>query len=555
MPIVLERVKVTSSSDRATAFKELGLNKTVDQITESLKSLYLSDEIPWVVGYSGGKDSTAVVQLVWRAITELKKEGRTHKQVHIISTDTLVENPIISDWVEASLEKMRLEVANQGLPIEVHKLTPAIEDRFWVNLIGKGYPAPRYKFRWCTSRLKISPSNTFIKEVVKSNGEAILVLGTRKAESASRSANMDKYEKGSTRDNLSRNKDLDRVWVHTPVADWSNDDIWQYLMQVNNPWNYKNQDLLNMYQGATEDGECPLVVDTSTPSCGDSRFGCYVCTMVGEDKSMAAMINNDADKEWMLPLLNLRNEIDINDSNHERRLEKLKRDKSRRDYRRMGGNLTVHMSKDGPTLVHGPYVQFFREYLLEKLLEAQEAVRELAPSHVKNIELITFEELEAIRRIWIQEKHEIEDNLPAIYQKVTGLDYPGEKHHHSPIFNPTDMKMLKKNCEGSNNPELTFQLIRELLHTQYQSRAQVRRSSLGKKLDTALDKGAFDDPNEALMYSLEKEKEKLTGELALHKEHSKQYLEVQYKINQVTEKLDELSSKYELVIPTQEVSP
>src|SRR5258708_39721238 len=78
---------------------------------------------------------------------------------------------------------MREVAASAGLPITPHKLTPEIEDSFWVNLIGKGYPAPRLKFRWCTERLKIKPSNKFIREVVRSSGEAILVLGTRKAES------------------------------------------------------------------------------------------------------------------------------------------------------------------------------------------------------------------------------------------------------------------------------------------------------------------------------------------------------------------------------------
>ena len=58
-----------------------------------------------------------------------------------------------------------------------------------------------------------------------------------------------------------------------------------------------------MYQGATSGGECPLVVDTSTPSCGTSRFGCWVCTLVDQDRSMEAMIANDEEKVWMTPLV------------------------------------------------------------------------------------------------------------------------------------------------------------------------------------------------------------------------------------------------------------
>ena len=83
-----------------------------------------------------------------------------------------------------------------------------------------------------------------------------------------------------------------------------------------------------MYKGATADGECPMMVEAGLPSCGKSRFGCWVCTMVEQDKSMAAMIANDSEKEWMTPLLEFRNEIGDNDKDWERR-----------DFRRMGGYL------------------------------------------------------------------------------------------------------------------------------------------------------------------------------------------------------------------------
>jgi DNA sulfur modification protein DndC len=110
-----------------------------------------------VVGYSGGRDSIAVLQLVWNGIRELPAEQRT-KPIHVITTDTLVEQPMVAAWVDTSQARMREAAQAQGLPITPHKLTPEIEDSFWVNLIGKGYPAPRLKFRWCTERLKIKPS-------------------------------------------------------------------------------------------------------------------------------------------------------------------------------------------------------------------------------------------------------------------------------------------------------------------------------------------------------------------------------------------------------------
>ena len=122
---------------------------------------------------------------------------------------------------------------------------------------------------------------------------------------------MRKHEKGRERDRLSPNSKLPGSLIYSPIEDWTNDDVWFYLMQTRNPWGYDNRDLLGMYAGASADGECPLVVDDSTPSCGDSRFGCWVCTLVEQDKSMAAMIQNDEEKEWMMPLLDLRNALDF----------------------------------------------------------------------------------------------------------------------------------------------------------------------------------------------------------------------------------------------------
>ncbi|OAI06228.1 sulfurtransferase DndC [Methylomonas methanica] len=501
-----------------SAFSDKGLKNTIEDAKANVKQLYLSDQIPWVIGYSGGKDSTAILQLIWCALLELKRDDKCHKDVHVISTDTLVENPFVAMWVEKSLEHMKEATEQQGLPIIPHRLTPAVKDRFWVNLIGKGYPAPRYKFRWCTDRLKISPSNTFINSLVDQRGEAILVLGTRKAESTARSASMEYYENIETNtrkaDGLTANGSLDRVWVYTPIAKWTNDDVWIYLNSVQNPWNFPNQDLMGMYQGATEGGECPLVVDKSTQSCGDSRFGCYVCTMVSEDKSMSAMIANDEEKEWMLPLLALRNEIDVNDANRDKKLDKLRRDKSRRDFRRMNGALTVHVSKHGADIVPGPYVQNFREELLEKVLEAQKAVQMLGPDQVKSLELLPLEELEEIRRIWLEEKLEVEDSLPGIYERVLGKAYPGKKRAHHPILNEQVLNKLKLYCsEHGDSDGLMYQQIRSVTAIANNHKNQLRRANLANELNESLEKGAFYSLEEAKKFALERKRHELQIQL------------------------------------------
>jgi len=482
--------QVQNPPRRASAFNELGFQTTIAQLEDEIRSLYTADDVPWIIGYSGGKDSTATLQLVWSAVAGLPPEQR-HKDVHVISTDTLVENPIVAAWVSNSLDVMKRSADAQQVPFRPHRLTPKTTQSFWVNLIGRGYPAPRHKFRWCTERLKISPSNTFINGIVSTSGEAILVLGTRKAESSRRAANMTKHEKGRERDRLSPNSSLPGSLVYTPLEDWTNDDVWLFLMQSKNPWGYNNRDLLGMYAGASADGECPLVVDSSTPSCGDSRFGCWVCTLVEKDKSMTAMIQNDAEKEWMMPLLDLRNALDFRNGGTTAE-DPDGSDRHLRDFRRMTGAVQVMSSGRS---IPGPYTQESRENWLTKLLSAQAYIRRNGPADVKKIELITLDELQEIRRIWVMDKHELEDSLPRIYQEATGEPYPGRPLDDNLVLGEAEMRELASLCDGDR---LHYELTRELLSLTLQQRSSGRRAKLNEKLEKALTRHFYDDREDAL---------------------------------------------------------
>ena len=466
-----------SSTGPASAFAEAGLARTVKAVCEEIRELYKSDGTPWVVGYSGGKDSSAALQLVWLAIRELSAAERT-KTVHVISTDTLVEQPLVAAWVDASLARMSTAAGEQGLPFVPHKLTPEVENTFWVNLIGKGYPAPRNKFRWCTERLKIMPSNKFIRDVVRSSGEAILVLGTRKAESQRRAITMSKLESKRVRERLTPNASLPNSLVYTPIEDWNNDDVWLFLMQLKNPWGHDNKSLLGMYQGATEGGECPLVVDSSTPSCGTSRFGCWVCTVVEKDRSMEAMIKNDEEKVWMTPLLELRNELDNPD------------DRSLRDFRRMNGHVQLFHDRTIP----GPYTKASREHWLRRVLEAQEQARREGPPEFRNLKLITMDELHEIRRIWLNEKHEFDDSLPRIFQEVTGQEFPRRDIDNNPL-RTEDWTLLKEVC---GEDEAFFDLQVRLLGIEQSHRGMSRRAGIFEKLESRFRSGFYRSEQEAV---------------------------------------------------------
>ena len=459
----------------------------VDVIVDEIAEQYMSDQIPWTVGYSGGKDSTVVLQLVWMALQKIERNYAV-KPVYVISTDTLVENPVVVAWVNNSLHRMQNAAQQQDLPISSHRLTPELSDSFWVNLIGRGYAAPRQKFRWCTDRLKIKPAHRFISSVVDQFGETLLVLGTRKSESKARARVMTQREIGRTRDKISPNANLANSYIYSPIENWTSDDVWQFLIEVPNPWGIDNNDLFNMYKGATEGGECPLVVTSNTPSCGDSRFGCWVCTLVEKDKSMQAMIHNDEEKKWMMPLLELRSEIDFRSMPNG--------DRGLRDYRRMSGKVQLFHGRPIP----GPYKQEFREHLLRRVLETQATVRRIGPKYVKNLSLIGSEELEEIRRIWLIDKHELEDNLPRIVKEVTGEDYSDTKNNGNSTFELEEIQILRDLCGGNRNQ---FELLRELISVSSRDRLALRRKGVFESLSNAIERYYYLDEEDAVNYAIE----------------------------------------------------
>ena len=458
----------------------------VQDVLEVIKQLYLEDRIPWICGYSGGKDSTAIVQLVWMALRQIPKEKRV-KTVHVISTDTMVESPVVAVWSSQSLKKIADAAAAEELPIIPHRLTPKKKNTYWVQVIGRGYPYPRQNFRWCTDRMKIAPANKFIKEILDAESEAIMVLGSRKAESATRKAVLEGYEKKRYRAHLSPNGSFPNSYVFTPIENWSNDNVWQFLVQYENPWGHSNKELLAMYSGATADGECPLVIDTSTPSCGNSRFGCWICTLVTEDKSMNAMIKNDEEKAWMLPLLEFRNYIASMDDKNV--------DRNRRDFRRMTGKLTWHNGR----LVHGPYTKEVREDFLRRLLELDILIHEIGPDEIKDIPLITMEELRQIRKLWLDEKREFDDSLPRIYEEITGKPFVDPAIKTNKYYGKAEWDLLHEVCrEIFSDEKLLPEMQARLLDVEAKSSTMIRRRNIKKSIEAEIRYCYYKDEDDAV---------------------------------------------------------
>jgi len=87
-------------------------SRSLKEIYEEIRKVYLSDNRPWILGFSGGKDSTTMVQLIWYAISELPAEKR-QKRIFIISSDTLVESPKIVEQITDTLDKMEKAAKEQ----------------------------------------------------------------------------------------------------------------------------------------------------------------------------------------------------------------------------------------------------------------------------------------------------------------------------------------------------------------------------------------------------------------------------------------------------------
>ncbi len=435
--------------------------RSIDHIYAEIRDVYLSNTMPWVIGYSGGKDSTASLQLIWYALRDLPQEQLT-KPIYVIATDTLVETPVIVEHVNGNLGKIGKAAQEQGLPIEVHRLTPEVGDTFWVNLLGRGYPAPHSRFRWCTERMKIRPADSFILSQTSRYGEVVLVLGQRRDESTRRAHLMDGYRITGYR--LSRHSTLPKSYVYTPIEDFSTNDVWTYLLQVASPWDSNNRDLSSLYRSA-QAGECPLIVDLSTPSCGNSRFGCWVCTVVARDRAMEAMIDNG--EEWMAPMLEFRDFL--------AETQDPERKKDVRDYRRRDG--LVKVRKKQRTLIRGPYLLSFRKELLHRLLSVQEQVRREKPD--PELTLISHEELYEIQRLWRVEAQDWENSVANIYHAVTGQVLP-MLDDDGAVFSLTDQMLLNQVCAEEDVP---VNLLKALIESQRQQRGPRSRAAIHARIN------------------------------------------------------------------------
>lgn len=443
------------------------MSQRIKYIISEIKDQYLIEDNlrPWIIGFSGGKDSTALLQLVWWAIKDIPEEERK-REVHVVCNNTLVENPVIQDYVTEVLNKIKESAISFGMPIQVEMTIPRLEDTFWTNVIGRGYPVPNNAFRWCTDKMKIKPTSRFITEQVVDNGEAIILIGTRSAESATRAKSIKKHEIRGKR--LTKHPHNANTYVYSPIKDLMLEEVWYIINGTTSPWGADNSKLFQVYMDASaDDYECPtMVTDKTHGSCGQSRFGCWTCTVVKEDKSLIGLAKNGY--SWVEPLRELRQKMADERNLSENRLP-IRRNKQ------------VAVAEDGTN--QGNYTAQYRQELLERVLKAQHTVQKDKP----HVELITKQELVAIQVIWHRDVAnynglKFTKTVGEIYNEIYDKEMEMEKHAEKV---QKEIDLLKAVC--ADEPD-DYELITELLTLQRSKALLNRKRGLKDDIERVIEK-------------------------------------------------------------------
>lgn len=425
-----------------------------------MQFVYKHDERPWLIGYSGGKDSSLLVSLVIEAVSRLPEKDRT-KKIFIVTSDTGVENPIVKRYMHTSSEKINEFSKAHHANIQADIIYPDVAQSFWSLVIGLGYPTPEPPgFRWCTERLKIMPMNKYTNAIIQKYGEVILLLGVRKAESITRKRSITSREIDGKI--LIPHTDILKAYVYNPLTEIANELVWEYLLKDDgiSSWGVDFKYLFSLYQGEDLSEEQSVVgqVDKDKiPVTGNSRFGCWCCTIVKTDKSLQRFINNGATD--LAPLRDFRDW-----------LVSIRQDPAFRDNKRRNGK--VYQKANGE-YGFGPFKMSARQEILRRLLTLQKDT---------GFNLITNDELKMIDTLWDLEGDLTRRKLVDIYYDVYGTKLPWDEYKE-PLYDKDVIEAIK-NVADEN--EIPFELISKLIVVINSNKYIARSSKLKKEFDKLL---------------------------------------------------------------------
>lgn len=424
------------------------LSQKISTVKERLKKEFLHDTRPWVVTFSGGKDSTSVLHLVVDMLLELRKEHKDLKKIYVVSSDTGVEMPLIEDYTTNKLTQIDEFIQRENLNMEVNLLKPKVTESFWTLLLGKGYPSPNQNFRWCTDRMKIKPATHFLKNLADKS-QIVMLLGVRSDESQSRAQSIDNRDENYR--GFSKHPDIPNAFVFSPIKDWSNPEVWTFLSKYAAPWG-KHNDMMVLYDKGSGEGDCNIALNPEAPSCGKTRFGCWVCTVVSKDKSMANMLKNPED-QWMEPLHAFRND-----------LEDYRYDHSKRQPRRRNGQKSV-----------GPFLLSVRQELFRKLLSIEQKLKE----ELNGKTLVSDEEIVQIQEEWLHDGDFFETAITIASEYGRNVTFESVK-----AFNGEERSYIQHICQEH---DIDVELIEHIMQKEHSYRHQLKRTKLFTEMEALVE--------------------------------------------------------------------
>lgn len=430
-------------------------------IKEEMKMVYLHDTRPWMIGFSGGKDSTLLVCLVMEMLNSLDP-GEINKKVYVVSSDTGVENPIVRNY----MHKMSNMIGKAGVRVGVVSdiVLPPVEKSFWSCLIGLGYPTPEPPgFRWCTDKLKIKPINDYTLKRIKENGEVVMLLGVRKAESTYRARGIKAREVVGKL--LVRHSDIANAYVYNPLTEIPNSVVWEYLLKGNakTPWGSDNKFLFQLYQGENLGEEQSTLGEVNKDKIavtGNSRFGCWICTMVVEDKSLKNFIDKGSTE--LIPLRDFRNW-----------LVSIRNDPRYRESKRRNGSVYV---KSNGEMGLGSFNLTARQLILERLLDLE---------IITGMELISKDELKYIDKCWEAEGDITRRRLVDTYYRIKGERLPWDEFR-KPLFDSETIETIKEQCKKY---DVSYEFLSKLVIAVDSNKYKTRSNKTSKVFDQIVNEG------------------------------------------------------------------
>ncbi|MEV9524916.1 DNA phosphorothioation system sulfurtransferase DndC [Aliarcobacter butzleri] len=437
----------------------MNIEKRIEETKQLLKEQYLADDRPWVVTFSGGKDSSTVLHLTVEVIQELKKENKDTKTVYIVSSDTRVEMPVIDKYFFKKLDEIRKFITKNELNMQVAVVSPESKDSYWPLLIGKGYPSPNQSFRWCTDRLKIKPATKFLTTLSTNNKSILMLLGVRSDESQTRAISIEKRDRNHR--GLVKHDNVPNAFVLSPIKDWSNAEVWSFLSTYEAPWG-THKDMMLLYDKGSGESDCNIALNPESPSCGKTRFGCWVCTVVSKDKSMANMLKNPEDF-WMKPLNDFRNKLE--------------------SYREIDSGKRQTIRRNGQK-GYGPFSMGTRQELFEELLKIEKNLLDKLDGKY----LVSDEDIIQIQKEWLHDGDFFETAI-----KLANKYGRNIRHESKKSFSNREQNHFKSLCEKNR---IQIELIDKLIQVEHKYRHQLKRSGVFTDIEEIVEAYALGKINE-----------------------------------------------------------